>query len=236
MARPAVFWVSVVTITLGLTFSAQPPTFALTVRAEDTPHAVNTERPQSLPEDPAVILTQTPDPIPVSTPEPAPKPDVGDTGTDTPSDSTMKPSDITRQPAEVNPAPSSWFYVPPTSTRRSTSVEKRTEAPTPTLTPEPTAAVEVAPTAQPSAEPTPEPTHETVITEVDYTTPNSAGASTLAIIALSASLVLAALLGGWVLLYKPRLANRPTIAPFKRRSTKLDLSARTRPAARSPRR
>jgi hypothetical protein len=37
------------------------------------------------------------------------------------------------------------------------------------------------------------------------------------ICAAATSLLLAALLGGWALLYKLRLANRPTITPFKRR-------------------
>ncbi len=215
VARPAVFWVSAVTISLSLIFSAPPPALALNVRAEDAPPAITTEPPQSPTEEPAIVPDQTPDPIPDLMPDPAP--DVVDTRTDTPHDPTATPTDTTTVPSEVDPAPSSWIYVPPASTRRSTSVEKKTASPTPTPTPEPTAVEEVAPTPVPSSTPTPEPTHETVITEVDYTTATSAGASTLAVIALSASLVLAALLGGWALLYKLRLANHPTTAPFKRR-------------------
>ncbi|TFD29184.1 hypothetical protein [Cryobacterium lyxosi] len=201
---PAAFWAGTFVIALALTFSTMSPALALTVRSEDTPSTVTTE-PETSPEPtPTEETASTSEPTPTEeTVSESPEP----TYSDAPDDSAT----TTPTTTETEPSTDTWTYVAPRTTRRSTTTT------TATPTAEPEVVVQVAPTAEPSATPTPQPTQETLITEVDYTSVSSAGASPLAVAALTASLVLAALLGAWALLYKLRLANRPTNGPFRRR-------------------
>ena len=211
---PAALWVSAATITLALTLATTSPELGVTVRAEDTPSAVNTEPPAATDTEAESAAAAEAAAAAAQAAETTAQAAAAQAA----AEAAAAAANAT-QPTEETPATNNYTYVPPASTRRPTTLKKEAVAqtPTPMPTPEPTAVDEIAPTVEPSSTPTPEPTDGTVITEVDYTTPVSSGASPLAIVALSASLVLAAVLGGWALLYKLRLANRPTISPFKRR-------------------
>jgi uncharacterized iron-regulated membrane protein len=214
VATPAALWVSAATVTLALTLATTSPALGVTVRAEDTPSAVNTEPPAAT--DAEAESAAAAEAAAAQAAETAAQAAAAQAAAEAAAAAAEETANAT-PPTEETPATNKYTYVPPASTRRPTTLKKEAVAQTPTPTPEPTVVEEIAPTAEPSSTPTPEPTDGTVITEVDYTTPASSGASTLAIVALSASLVLAAVLGGWALLYKLRLANRPTTSPFKRR-------------------
>ena len=218
VATPAALWVSAATVTLALTLATTSPALGVTVRAEDTPSAVNTEPPAATDTEAESAAAAEAAAAAAQAAETAAQAAAAQAAAEAAAAAAAAAANAT-QPTEETPATNNYTYVPPASTRRPTTLKKEAVAqtPTPMPTPEPTAVEEIAPTVEPSSTPTPEPTDGTVITEVDYATPASSGASPLAIVALSASLVLAAVLGGWALLYKLRLANRPTISPFKRR-------------------
>lgn len=200
--RHAMFWISNAAIALALTFSMTSPALALTLHSEDTPNPASTE-PTPSPE-------QTSDPTPSTDPTVLEEP-VVDTGP-TPKDVESRSDGSTIAPSEETPSTDTWTYVSP-------SIRRPTVTATATPTAEPAAVIPVEPTAVPSSTPTPKPspTGAPVITEVDYTTASSIKVSPLAMVALTASLVLAALLGGWALLYKLRYANQPAHTRFRRR-------------------